>query len=51
LALQSARDNISRADAQDLADYGALLLSLETAAIRNMIADGELMEVFNDGET
>jgi hypothetical protein len=47
---KNERDNISETDETALADYGALLLSLNTAALRTMLDTGELMEIAYDDE-
>ena len=47
---KSERGNISAADEQDLADFGALLLGLSAAEIRVAIEGGELTEIAYDDE-
>ena len=48
---KSARVNVSKADERDLADYGAMLLSLDDDGIETIMAGDELKEIDCDGET
>ena len=47
---KSGRDSIPADDERELADYGALLIGLNTNGIASMIEDGELWKVDCDGK-
>ncbi len=47
---KNERDNIGKTDQQELADYGALLLALDAAAVGTMLEDGQLTEIAYDDE-
>ena len=42
---KNERDNISAADEQDLADFGALLLAIDVTELAAAVTSGELVEI------